>query len=73
MYNSFILPHFDYCDTVWDNRSQLLSEELETLNLDAKRTVIGAVRGTSHNQLYQESGILPLKERRRRHKLILFF
>lgn len=73
MYNSFILPHFDYCDTVWDNCTLTLCAELEKLNLDAIRTVIGAVRGTSHLKLYQESGILPLKERRQRHKLILFF
>ena len=73
MYESFILPHFDYADTVWDNCTTLLSDELEKLNLDAIRTIIGAVRGTSHQKLYEESGILPLKERRRRHKLVLFF
>ena len=73
LYNSFILPHFDYCDTIWDNCSQTLSDELEKLNQDAIRTIIGAVRGTSHHKLYNESGILPLKERRRRHKLILYF
>ena len=73
MYKSYILPHFDYADTVWDNCTQQLSDELEKLNLDAIRTIIGAVRGTSHYKLYNESGILPLAERRRRHKLILFF
>ena len=73
MYYSFVLPHFDYCDIVWDNCTLTLSDELEKLNLDAIRTIIGAVRGTSHFKLYKESGILPLKERRRRHKLTLFF
>lgn len=73
MYKSYILPHFDYADTVWDNCTQFLSDELEKYNLDAIRTIIGAVRGTSHHKLYNESGILPLTERRRRHKLILFF
>ena len=73
MYKSYILPHFDYADTVWDNCTNLLADELEKLNLDAIRTIIGAVRGTSHIKLYTESGILPLKERRRRHKLILFY
>ena len=73
MYKSFILPHFDYADTVWDNCSTLLSDELEKINLDAIRTILGAVRGTSHQKLYDESGILPLIERRRRHKLTLFF
>ena len=62
MYKSYILPHFDYCDTIWDNCNALLSDELEKLNLDAIRTIIGAVRGTSHDKLYKESGILPLIE-----------
>ena len=72
MYRSFILPHFDYADIVWDNCSNSLAEELETLHLDGIRTVIGAVRGTSHRKLYLESGFTTLKERRRRHKLIMF-
>merc|ERR1712055_696035 len=42
-------------------------------NLDAIRTVIGAVRGTSHQKLYDESGMTPLVERRRRHKLTLYY
>ena len=73
MYKAFILPHFDYADVVWDNCTDALSEEIEKLNLDSIRTIIGAVRGTSHNKLYEESGLLPLKERRRRHRLLLFF
>ena len=73
IYKSFILPHFDYADVVWDNCTDGLSDELETLHLDAIRTIIGAVRGTSHAKLYSESGFISLKERRRRHKLITYF
>ena len=73
MYKSFILPHFDYSDVLWDNCSNLLKDELEKLNLDAIRTIIGAVRGTSHQKLYQESGFISLQERRIRHKLIIFY
>ena len=71
IYKTCILPHFDYADVLWDNCTLALSEELEQLNLDAIRTVIGAVRGTSHQKLYDESGMTPLVERRRRHKLTL--
>ena len=73
MYKSFVLPHFDFSDVLWDNCSNALSDELEKLNLEAIRTIIGAVRGTSHQKLYDESGLIPLKERRTRHKLIIFF
>ena len=73
MYKAYILPHVDYADVVWDNCSIALSNDLENAHLDALRTITGLVRGTSHNKLYSESGFIPLKLRRERHKLTLFF
>ena len=72
MYQSFILPHFDYCDIIYDNCAQYLGDRLENLHLEAIRTIVGAVRGTSHQKLYDESGFTSLSERRKRHKLIFF-
>ena len=72
MYRSFILPQLDYADVIWDNCSLKLGEELESLHLDAIRTIIGAVRGTSHQKLYTESGFTTLRERRFRHKIIMY-
>ena len=62
MYRSFILPQLDYADVIWDNCSLKLAEELESLHLDAIRTIIGAVRGTSHQKLYTKSGFTTLRE-----------
>ena len=45
---------------------------LESLHLEGIRIILGAVRGTSNEKLYEESGFCTLKERRRRNKLILF-
>ena len=73
IYTSFILPHFDYADVIWDNCTDKLTNELESLQLDALRTIVGAVKGTSHAKLYTESGFVTLKERRRRHKLLMYF
>ena len=56
MHKSFILPQFVYADIVWDNCSGTLSNKLENLNLEAIRIILGAVRGTSHEKLYKESG-----------------
>ena len=72
MYKSFILPQFDYADIVWDNCSGTLSNMLENLRLESIRIILGAVRGTSHEKLYKESGFCTLKERRKRHKLLMF-
>ena len=73
LYKAYILPHLDYADVVWDNCSIALTNELENTHLDALRTITGSVRGTSHIKLYTESGFIPLKVRRERHKLTLFF
>ena len=72
LYKSYILPHFDYADVLWDGCTQKLAEELESLHLEALRTIIGTVRGTSHHKIYAESGFITLEERRRRHKLIMY-
>ena len=61
MYKSFILPHTDK-----------LSNNLENVHLVGIRIILGAVRETSYQNLYEESGFCTLKKRRRRHKLILF-
>ena len=72
MYKSFILPLFDYADIVWDNCTDTQSKMLENLHLEAIRIIIGGIRGTSHQKLYEESGFCTLKERRKRHKLLMF-
>ena len=73
MYKSFVLPHFDFSDIIWDNCTNTQAENLENLHLDAIRTITGSVRGTSHEKLYGEAGLTSLKERRRRHKITLYF
>ncbi|ESP05263.1 hypothetical protein LOTGIDRAFT_152089 [Lottia gigantea] len=73
IFKSFILPLFDYADVIWDNCSEQDSNKLEQLQLDAIHTITGLVRGTSHAVLYRESGYTPLSERRKRHKIILFY
>ena len=73
MYKSFILPHLEFSDVVWDNCTQQQAEELEQIHLDALRTITGLVRGTSHQKLYTETGFTCLKERRKRHKTILYY
>ena len=72
MYSSFILPIFDYADIVWDNCTAAQANILEKLHLEAIRTIVGSVRGTSHEKLYKESGLCCLKERRKKHKLLTF-
>ena len=73
LYKSYVLPHLDYSDVIWDNCSATLANELEKLHLEALRIITGSVRGTSHEKLYKESGFVTLQARRDRHKLIVFY
>ena len=73
MYKQFILPIFDYCSHIWDNCTKQQADILEKLNLDALRTVCGAVRGTSHQKIYRETSCHPLYHRRYVHKMTLFY
>ena len=45
IYKSFILPHFDYGDILYDNCSLYITNKLEEIHLDALRTIIGGGRG----------------------------
>ena len=69
---SFVLLQFDYADTIWGICSGTLSNMLENLHLETVRIIVGAVRGTSHEKLYKESGFCTLEERLKRHKLLCF-
>ena len=73
MYKSCILPILDYADVIWDNCTERQADTIEQLQIDALKIITGSVRGTSHLSLYNDTGIIPLKERRKRHKLILYF
>ena len=49
MCKSFILPHFDYANMVWDNCTDKLSNMLESLHLGGIRTYMGATLEKSKN------------------------
>ena len=73
LYLSFIRPLLEYGSVVWDNCTTQESTHLENVQLAAARIITGATAGTSHNLIYQESGLDKLSARREKSKLILFF
>ena len=64
MYITFIRPLLEYADIVWDNCSIELKNGIEAVQHEAARIVTGATKLCS---------IYRLMERRRKHRLILFF
>ena len=74
MYTSFIRPHLDYADVVYDQPDNAsLSSKIETVQYNAALAITGAIRGTSRDRLYNELGLESLQDRRWYHRLVLFF
>ena len=74
IYKSFIRPHLDYGDVVYDRASnESFHQSLESLKYNAAIAVTGTIRGTSSENLFQELGLETLKSRRWLRKLCLFY
>ena len=65
IYKSFIRPHLDYDDLVYDQQNNSsLSEKIEFLQYNAAFAITDAIKGSSKETLYQELGFASLKDRR---------
>ena len=54
IYKSFIRPHLDYGDIVYDQpNNSSLSEKIESLQYNAALAITGAIKGSSKEKLYQ--------------------
>ena len=73
MYFSFIRPLLEYSDVVWDNCCTYLKNDIEAVQNEAARIVTGATKLCNINTLLSELSWLSLAERRKQHKLTLFF
>ena len=67
------VPILEYGDVVWVNFSRGLKDQLDKVQNEAARIVTGCTKLVAIRDLYQESGWETLSERRRKHKLILFY
>ena len=60
IYKSFILPCLEYGDIIFDNCTNKDKYALESVQLEAMRAISGAKKCTSHECLYNETGLVPL-------------
>ena len=65
IYKSFIRPHLDYCDIIYDqpNNGSFCTKS-EHIQYNAALAIIGAIKGTSQPKLYKELGLESVKFRR---------
>ena len=55
IYKSFIRPHLDYGDILYDQMfNNSFHEKLESIRYNAALAITGAIRGNSGEKLYQE-------------------
>lgn len=73
IYFTFIRPILEYADVVWNNCTQYEVNELEKIQIEAARIVTGATKLVSINSLTNETGWETLSNRRKKHKLFLFY
>ncbi len=65
MYMTYIRPTLEYASIVWCNCSEKERKEIEDVQLSAARVVTSAVKGTSHEIIYNKCKWEPLEVRRR--------
>ena len=74
MYKSFIRPHLDYCDVIYDQpNNESFCTKIERIQYNAALAITGAIRGTSQIKLYKELGLESLRFRRWFRQLCTFF
>ena len=74
IYKSFIRPHLDYGDFIYDRpNNNSFIENIEALQYNAALAITGAIKGTSRDRLYQELGFESLSSRRWSRRLLTFY
>lgn len=73
MYISFIRPILEYADVTWDNCPNYLQNAIEAVQNEAARIITGATKLCNINKLLNDLKWETLTERRKQHKLVLFY
>ena len=73
LYNSIVLPHFDYANVVWGTACGTNLKQVYRLQKRAARIITGAKRFSSTHPLFQQLNWMPLAERVQFHTAVLTF
>ena len=73
IYLSFVQPLLEYGDVIWDNCTIYEKDELNKIQNEAARICSGTTRLVSLTNLAKEIGWDSLDNRRKKHKLIMFY
>ena len=70
---SFIRPSLEYANTLWSGAYEKDLIKLDSLEVEATRSVTGATSGSNIANLYRDTGWVPLHDRRDIHSLCLLY
>ena len=73
IYNALIMPHFDYCSSIWDCLSGYLSDELQKLQNRAAMIITKSPLDTSLDHLLSTLDWERLFLRRKKQKALMMF
>ena len=74
IYKSFIRPHLDYGDTIYDRAyNSSFHQNIESNQYNAALAITGAIKETSEEKIYQELGFESLQQRLWYRKLCCLF
>ena len=72
-YKMYVRPYLDYGDSLFHNQSKQSMALLEQIQYQAGLIVTGCWQGSSRSKLYDELGWESLQERRKFHRLTLYY
>ena len=63
LYNAIVLPHFDYCSSVWSERFQRQTLKLQKVQKRAARVILGEGFDIPSNDMFSRLGWMPIQTR----------
>ena len=73
LYNTLILPHFDYASTCWSNTATTRTKPLSNLQCRAGRVILGLPKLTSSDTVRHKLGWTSLPERWNSQRAVMMF
>ena len=72
IFKSLIKPHLGHGDIIYDQAYNEFQQKVESIQYDAALAIIGAIRGTSKEKIFEELGLESLQHRWWYRKLCCF-
>ena len=73
LYRTLSRPILEYCDVIFDNTTKEMKKLIDQVQREALIMITLGYQRTATENLYKETGLEPLNDRRQNHRLIIFY